>query len=133
VKAKENCLAHALVIAMAKVKNDLDYKAYRQGRKILPKVRELLQRGRFGHALKKKRRTLAILSLQDMCGVGQSRRRMLSRDECVEGSGWWTRVERGYRVLKIHEVTQYDPTMGEGGHFVQYIDTFLKQGTGPRR
>jgi hypothetical protein len=40
-------------------------------------------------------------------------------------------VERGYRVLKIHElyeyeVTQYDPKTGEGGHFVQYINTFLK-------
>jgi len=40
-------------------------------------------------------------------------------------------VDRGYRVLKIHEfyedeVTQYDPKTGEGSHFVQYIDTFLK-------
>jgi hypothetical protein len=41
VKAKENCLAHALLIAVAKVTNDSDYKAYRQGRKILPEVREL--------------------------------------------------------------------------------------------
>ena len=43
VKAKENCLAHALVIAISRVMNDPNYKAYRQGRKILPKVRELLQ------------------------------------------------------------------------------------------
>jgi len=40
-------------------------------------------------------------------------------------------VERGYLVLKIHEfyeyeVTQYNPKPDEGGHFVQYIDTFLK-------
>jgi hypothetical protein len=40
-------------------------------------------------------------------------------------------VVRGYRVLKIYEfyeyeVTQYDPKSGEVGHFVQYIDTFLK-------
>jgi hypothetical protein len=40
-------------------------------------------------------------------------------------------VERGYSVLKIHEfygyeVTQYDPKTGEGGHFVQYIDTFME-------
>ena len=40
-------------------------------------------------------------------------------------------VYRGYLVLKIHEfyefkVTQYDPKTGEGGHFVQYVDTFLK-------
>jgi hypothetical protein len=40
-------------------------------------------------------------------------------------------VERGYTALKIHEfyeyeITQYDPMTGEGGHFVQYIDTFLK-------
>jgi hypothetical protein len=43
VKTDENCPAHALVIAMAKVTNDSNYKAYTQGRKILPKVRELLQ------------------------------------------------------------------------------------------
>ena len=40
-------------------------------------------------------------------------------------------VERGYRVLKIHEfyeyeVTRYDPETCEGGHFAGYIDTFLK-------
>jgi hypothetical protein len=38
-------------------------------------------------------------------------------------------AEHGYSVLKIHEfyeyeITQYDPYIGEGGHFVQYIDTF---------
>jgi hypothetical protein len=43
VKAEENCLAHALVIAVARFTNDPNYKAYRQGRKILPKARELLQ------------------------------------------------------------------------------------------
>jgi len=25
-----------------------------------------------------------------------------------------------------YEVTQYDPKTGEGGHVVQYIDTFIK-------
>jgi hypothetical protein len=37
VKAIENCLAHALVIAVARVTNDADYKGYRQGRIILPR------------------------------------------------------------------------------------------------
>jgi len=32
VKAEENCLAHALLISIAKVENDPDYNAYRQGR-----------------------------------------------------------------------------------------------------
>jgi hypothetical protein len=41
VNTKENCLAHALLIAVAKLTNDSDYKVYRQGRKILPKVRQL--------------------------------------------------------------------------------------------
>jgi hypothetical protein len=41
VKAEENNLAHALVIAVSKMTNDLNYKAYIQGRKILPKVYEL--------------------------------------------------------------------------------------------
>jgi hypothetical protein len=40
-------------------------------------------------------------------------------------------VEHGYSILKIHEfyeyeIKQYDPKTGEGGHFVQYIDTFHK-------
>jgi len=35
VKAEQNCLAHALVIAIAKVDNDPNYKAYIQGRKIV--------------------------------------------------------------------------------------------------
>jgi hypothetical protein len=44
VRAEENCLAHVLVIAIARVTNDSNYQSYRKGRKkILPKVRELLQ------------------------------------------------------------------------------------------
>jgi len=40
-------------------------------------------------------------------------------------------VEKGYRILEIHEVyeyhvTQYNPESGEGGLFVDYINTFLK-------
>jgi hypothetical protein len=40
-------------------------------------------------------------------------------------------VEHGYSVLKIHdfyeyEITQYDSKTSEEGHFVQYIDMFLK-------
>jgi len=41
VKAEENCLA--LTIAIARVENDANYKAYRQGWKILPVVEALLQ------------------------------------------------------------------------------------------
>jgi hypothetical protein len=43
VNADENCLAHALVIAIAKVENDPNYKAYSQGRKIRPEVQRLLE------------------------------------------------------------------------------------------
>jgi len=43
VKAKEKCLAYALVIAVAKLTNDPNYKAFRQGRKIRPKVDRLLE------------------------------------------------------------------------------------------
>jgi hypothetical protein len=40
-------------------------------------------------------------------------------------------VTKGYRITKVHEVyeynvTHYDRETGEGGLFVQYIDTFLK-------
>jgi hypothetical protein len=40
---EENCLARALLIAVARLTNDPNYTAYRKGRKILPKVRELLE------------------------------------------------------------------------------------------
>jgi hypothetical protein len=76
--------------------------------------------------------------MQDMRGVRLSRA-VLSRDDLGESSDrhFWVvdevrvAVQHGYNVLKIHEfydyeVTQYDPKTGGGGHFVQYIDTFLK-------
>jgi hypothetical protein len=42
IKAETNCLAHALIIVIAKVTNDPNYKSYRQGRKILRVVDQLL-------------------------------------------------------------------------------------------
>ena len=44
VKAMDNCLAHAIIIAIARVENEPNYKAYRQGRKIRPVVQKLLAR-----------------------------------------------------------------------------------------
>jgi len=40
-------------------------------------------------------------------------------------------VEKGYKILESYEVykyqvTQYSTETGEGGHFVDYINTFLK-------
>jgi hypothetical protein len=40
-------------------------------------------------------------------------------------------VSKGYRILEIQEVyqyemTQYDPVTSDGGLFVEYINTFLK-------
>jgi hypothetical protein len=43
VVTEENCLAHALIIAVARLTNDPNHTTYRKGRKILPKVRELLE------------------------------------------------------------------------------------------
>jgi hypothetical protein len=43
VKATENCLAHALVIAIAKIKNDPNCNFYRRGMKIFPAVNALLR------------------------------------------------------------------------------------------
>ena len=43
VKAENNCSAHTLVTAIAKVDNDHNYKAYLQGRKIRPVVQTLLE------------------------------------------------------------------------------------------
>ena len=43
VKAEENCLAHALIIAIAKVDKNTKYKAYIQGRKISIVVQTLIK------------------------------------------------------------------------------------------
>jgi len=43
VKAKTDCLAHALIITIARITNDPDYNSYRHGYKILQKVQHLLQ------------------------------------------------------------------------------------------
>jgi hypothetical protein len=43
VKAEENCLAHALIIAVERLTNDPNYKAYMQGRKFRPMVDRLLE------------------------------------------------------------------------------------------
>ena len=42
VKSETNCVAHALIIAIAILTKDPNYKAYIQGRKIYPKVDQLL-------------------------------------------------------------------------------------------
>jgi hypothetical protein len=42
VKAEDNCLAHVLLIAIARINNDSNYNAYRKGRKIRPAVENLL-------------------------------------------------------------------------------------------
>jgi hypothetical protein len=42
VIAENNCLVHALIIAIAKLTNDLNYKEYRQGGKIHPDVDNLV-------------------------------------------------------------------------------------------
>ena len=41
-KAKEHCLAHAIIIAIAKAENDPNYTSNRDGRKIRPVVQKLL-------------------------------------------------------------------------------------------
>ena len=43
VKAESNCLAHALIIAKAKVDGDSNYESYRHGYKLRPIVDRLLE------------------------------------------------------------------------------------------
>ena len=43
VKAVTNCLAHALIIAFARITNDPNYTSYRKGFRILPVVQHLLE------------------------------------------------------------------------------------------
>jgi hypothetical protein len=43
VRAKEKCLAHALVIAIARLNNDLNYTSYRKGNKIRPMGHQLIE------------------------------------------------------------------------------------------
>ena len=62
---------------------------------------------------------------------------MHTEDEDRALTGTWVMddvrlaVEKGYKILEIYEVyeyqvTQYNPETSEGGHFVDYINTFLK-------
>ena len=55
-------------------------------------------------------------------------------ERCLEGT--WVidevilAVAKGYKILEVlevyeHEVTCYDPATGNGGYFVDYVDTFL--------
>jgi hypothetical protein len=43
VRAEENCLAHALIIAIDRLNNDSNYNSNRHGYKIRPEVDHLLQ------------------------------------------------------------------------------------------
>jgi len=43
MQEEESCLAHPLILAITKVGNDPDYKAYRQGREIRHAVQTLLK------------------------------------------------------------------------------------------
>ena len=43
VRAEENCLAHALIIVIARFENDSNYDSYRRGCRINPMVNHLLQ------------------------------------------------------------------------------------------
>ena len=43
VKTDTNCLAHTLIIAIARLTKDLNYESYRKGYKIRPIVQQLLQ------------------------------------------------------------------------------------------
>jgi hypothetical protein len=43
VTTKDNSLAHALIIGIANLTNDPNYKSYRHGRKIRPVVQHLLE------------------------------------------------------------------------------------------
>ena len=44
IKATENCLAHALILAIARIDNVSNYESYRKGWKIRPVVRDLLEK-----------------------------------------------------------------------------------------
>ena len=44
VGAEENCLEHALIIAIARLNNDPNYTSYRKGCKIRPVVHRLLEK-----------------------------------------------------------------------------------------
>jgi hypothetical protein len=48
VKAAEIRLDHAIIIAIARVQNEPDYKAYQKGRKIRPVVQKLLEKTGIG-------------------------------------------------------------------------------------
>lgn len=38
----------------------------------------------------------------------------------------WYQIKINYEVYHFEQLTQYDPTSGEGGLFAKYVNTFLK-------
>jgi hypothetical protein len=43
IRAEQNCLAHAIIVAIAKITNDPNYTSYCKGYKIIPVVQHLLE------------------------------------------------------------------------------------------
>jgi hypothetical protein len=43
IRAEQNCLAHATIVAITKITNDPNYESYRKGYKIIPVVQHLLE------------------------------------------------------------------------------------------
>jgi len=43
VRTETNCLAHALVMAIAKITDDPNYKSYSNGWKIVPVVQQIIE------------------------------------------------------------------------------------------
>jgi hypothetical protein len=74
-------------------------------------------------------RSCAVVGSQEQCCHVSAADRALTATWVVDEVR--LAVERGYRILRIYEfylyeVTQYNPATGEGGLFVQYVDTFDK-------
>ena len=73
------------------------------------------------------------------CAIEENRTENCMHETVAESelTGTWVldeirrAVKKGYKLVEVHEVyeyqvTQYNPQTGNGGLFVQYIDTFLK-------
>ena len=60
VGAEDNSLAHAPIIALARIDNDPNYKIYREGRKILPLIQQFLE--------------TTVIDLKNVAGITELRR-----------------------------------------------------------
>ena len=104
----------------------------------IAKIKVLAPRGLYHPVLPLRSNGKLKFPLCKLCADNENQAECNCNDEQRSMIGTWctpeiqTAVRKGYKVLKIYEVynfeesTQYNPETGDGGLFTQYVNMFLK-------